>query len=126
MARKGAPGEDERRSDASWSRPKLPRAVLSGDELQMASLLVRATATHELCEVTADLPACYEPARYSVFLDTRPSLSKRLIRHRRYLRGCVAVLCDDEAFRAGRPPFSWDVGASSEVYSSGRSPRGLI
>ena len=67
----GAPGEDERRSEqlANTSlEPLVTAGLLSGDELQMVSLLVRATATHELPE-SADLPAGYEPADIQFFLD---------------------------------------------------------
>ena len=106
----GAPGEDERRSEqlANISlEPLVTAGLLSGDELQMVSLLVRATATHELPE-SADLPAGYEPADIQFFLDADMAiLAADSARYRRYLRGVRSEYShfDDEAFRAGRMTF---------------------
>ena len=106
----GAPGEDERRSEqlASTSlEPLVTAGLLSGDELQMVGLLVRATATHELPE-SADLPAGYEPADIQFFLDADMAiLAADSARYRRYLRGVRSEYShfDDEAFRAGRTTF---------------------
>ena len=106
----GAPGEDERRSEqlASASlEPLVTAGLLGGDELQMVSLLVRATATHELPE-PADLPAGYEPADIQFFLDADMAiLAADSARYRRYLRGVRSEYShfDDEAFRAGRMTF---------------------
>ena len=106
----GAPGEDERRSEqlASASlEPLVTAGLLSGDELQMVSLLVRATATHELPK-SVDLPAGYEPADIQFFLDADMAiLAADSARYRRYLRGVRSEYShfDDEAFRAGRMTF---------------------
>ena len=106
----GAPGEDERRSEqlASASLESLVTAgLLTGHELQMVSLLVRATATHELPE-SADLPAGYEPADIELFLDADMAiLAADSAHYRRYLRGVRSEYShfDDEAFRAGRTTF---------------------
>ena len=106
----GAPGEDERRSEqlASTSlEPLVTAGLLTGHELQMVSLLVRATATHELPE-SADLPAGYEPADIQFFLDADMAiLAADSARYRRYLRGVRSEYShfDDEAFRAGRMTF---------------------
>lgn len=106
----GAPGEDERRSEqlASASlEPLVTAGLLTGHELQMVSLLVRATATHELPE-SADLPAGYEPADIQFFLDADMAiLAADSARYRRYLRGVRSEYShfDDEAFRAGRMTF---------------------
>lgn len=106
----GAPGEDERRSEqlANISlEPLVTAGLLSGDELQMVSLLVRATATHKLPE-SADLPAGYEPADIQFFLDADMAiLAADSARYRRYLRGVRSEYShfDDEAFRAGRMTF---------------------
>ena len=106
----GAPGEDERRSEqlANTSlEPLVTAGLLSGDELQMVSLLVRATATHKLPE-SADLPAGYEPADIQFFLDADMAiLAADSARYRRYLRGVRSEYShfDDEAFRAGRMTF---------------------
>jgi len=106
----GAPGEDERRSEqlANISlEPLVTPGLLSGDELQMVSLLVRATATHKLPE-SADLPAGYEPADIQFFLDADMAiLAADSARYRRYLRGVRSEYShfDDEAFRAGRMTF---------------------
>ena len=106
----GAPGEDERRSEqlASASlEPLVTAGLLTGHELQMVSLLVRATATHELPE-SADLPAGYEPADIQFFLDADMAiLAAEPVRYRRYLRGVRSEYshCDDETFRTGRTTF---------------------
>ena len=106
----GAPGEDERRSEqlANISlEPLVTAGLLSGDELQMVSLLVRATATHKLPE-SADLPAGYEPADIQFFLNADMAiLAADSARYRRYLRGVRSEYShfDDEAFRAGRMTF---------------------
>ena len=106
----GAPGEDEIRSEqlASASlEPLVTAGLLTGHELQMVSLLVRATATHELPE-SADLPAGYEPADIQFFLDADMAiLAADSARYRRYLRGVRSEYShfDDEAFRAGRMTF---------------------
>lgn len=106
----GAPGEDERRSEqlASASlEPLVTAGLLSGDELQMVSLLVRATATHELPK-SVDLPAGYEPADIQFFLDADMAiLAADSARYRRYLRGVRREYShfDNEAFRAGRMTF---------------------
>ena len=106
----GAPGEDERRSEqlASASlEPLVTAGLLTGHELQMVSLLVRATATHELPE-SVDLPAGYEPADIQFFLDADMAiLAADSARYRRYLRGVRREYShfDNEAFRAGRMTF---------------------
>lgn len=106
----GAPGEDERRSEqlASASlEPLVTAGLLTGHELQMVSLLVRATATHKLPE-SVDLPAGYEPADIQFFLDADMAiLAADSARYRRYLRGVRSEYShfDDEAFRAGRTTF---------------------
>ena len=106
----GAPGEDERRSEqlASASlEPLVTAGLLTDQELQMVSLLVRATATHELPE-SADLPQGYEPADIQLFLDADMAiLAADSARYRRYLRGVRSEYShfDDEAFRTGRTTF---------------------
>ena len=106
----GAPGEDERRSEqlASTSlEPLVTAGLLTGHELQMVGLLVRATATHELPE-SADLPSGYEPADIQFFLDADMAiLAAEPVRYRRYLRGVRSEYshCDDETFRTGRTTF---------------------
>lgn len=106
----GAPGEDERRSEqlASASlEPLVTAGLLDGDELQMVSLLVRATATHELPE-SADLSSGYEPVDIQFFLDADMAiLAADSARYRRYLRGVRSEYShfDDEAFRTGRTTF---------------------
>ena len=106
----GAPGEDERRSEqlASTSlEPLVTVGLLTGHELQMVSLLVRATATHELPE-SVDLPAGYEPADIQFFLDADMAiLAADSARYHRYLRGVRSEYShfDDEAFRTGRTTF---------------------
>lgn len=106
----GAPGEDERRSEqlASASlEPLVTTGLLTGHELQMVSLLVRATATHELPE-SADLPAGYELEDIQFFLDADMAiLAADSAHYRRYLRGVRSEYShfDDEAFRTGRTTF---------------------
>lgn len=119
----GAPGEDERRSEqlASTSlEPLVTAGLLSGDELQMVSLLVRATATHELPE-PADLPAGYEPADIQFFLDSDMAiLAADSARYRRYLRGVRSEYShfDDEAFRAGRTTFLRSILGRERIFLS--------
>ena len=119
----GAPGEDERRSEqlASASlEPLVTAGLLSGDELQMVSLLVRATATHELPE-SADLPAGYEPADIQFFLDADMAiLAADSARYRRYLRGVRSEYShfDDEAFRAGRMTFLRSILGRKRIFLS--------
>lgn len=119
----GAPGEDERRSEqlASASlEPLVTAGLLSGDELQMVSLLVRATATHKLPE-SADLPAGYEPADIQFFLDADMAiLAADSARYRRYLRGVRSEYshCDDEAFRAGRTTFLRSILGRKRIFLS--------
>ena len=119
----GAPGEDERRSEqlASASlEPLVTAGLLSGDELQMVSLLVRATATHELPE-SVDLPAGYEPADIQFFLDADMAiLAADSARYRRYLRGVRSEYshCDDEAFRTGRTTFLRSILGRERVFLS--------
>ena len=103
----GAPGEDERRSEQLASTSLDTAGLLTGHELQMVSLLVRATATHELPK-SVDLPAGYEPADIQFFLDADMAiLAADSARYRRYLRGVRSEYShfDDEAFRAGRTTF---------------------
>lgn len=119
----GAPGEDERRSEqlANTSlEPLVTAGLLSGDELQMVSLLVRATATHELPE-PADLPAGYEPADIQFFLDADMAiLAADSTRYRRYLRGVRSEYShfDDEAFRAGRTTFLRSILGRKRIFLS--------
>ena len=119
----GAPGEDERRSEqlASASlEPLVTAGLLTGHELQMVSLLVRATATHELPE-SADLPAGYEPADIQFFLDADMAiLAANSARYRRYLRGVRREYShfDDEAFRAGRTIFLRSVLGRKRIFLS--------
>ena len=119
----GAPGEDERRSEqlASISlEPLVTAGLLSGDELQMVGLLVRATATHELPE-SADLPAGYEPADIQFFLDADMAiLAADSARYRRYLRGVRSEYShfDDEAFRTGRTTFLRSILGRERVFLS--------
>ena len=133
----GTPGEDERRSEqlASASlKPLVTAGLLTEHELQMVSLLVRATATHKLPK-SADLPAGYEPADIELFLDADMAiLAADSARYRRYLRECVAstpILTMRRSVPVVRPSCvpSWAASASSSpnrLYSSGRSPRKLI
>ena len=119
----GAPGEDERRSEqlASASlEPLVTAGLLTGHELQMVSLLVRATATHELPE-SADLPAGYEPADIQFFLDADMAiLAADSARYRRYLRGVRSEYShlDDEAFRAGRTTFLRSILGRKRIFLS--------
>ena len=119
----GAPGEDERRSEqlANASLESLVTAGLfDGDELQMVSLLVRATATHELPE-SADLPAGYEPADIQFFLDADMAiLAADSTRYRRYLRGVRSEYShfDDEAFRTGRTTFLRSILGRERIFLS--------
>ena len=119
----GAPGEDERRSEqlANISlEPLVTAGLLSGDELQMVSLLVRATATHKLPE-SADLPAGYEPADIQFFLDADMAiLAADSARYRRYLHGVRSEYShfDDEAFRTGRTTFLRSVLGRERIFLS--------
>lgn len=119
----GAPGEDEIRSEqlASASlEPLVTAGLLTGHELQMVSLLVRATATHELPE-SADLPAGYEPADIQFFLDADMAiLAADSARYRRYLRGVRSEYShfDDEAFRTGRTTFLRSILGRERVFLS--------
>lgn len=119
----GAPGEDERRSEqlASTSlEPLVTAGLLTGHELQMVSLLVRATATHELPEST-DLPAGYEPADIQFFLDADMAiLAADSARYRRYLRGVRSEYShfDDEAFRTGRTTFLRSILGRKRIFLS--------
>lgn len=119
----GAPGEDERRSEqlANASlEPLVTAGLLSEDELQMVSLLVRATATHELPE-PADLPAGYEPADIQFFLDADMAiLAADSARYRRYLRGVRSEYshCDDKAFRTGRTTFLRSILGRERIFLS--------
>lgn len=117
------PGEDERRSEqlATVSlEPLVAAGLLSGDELQMVCLLVRATATHEL-PGSADLPAGYEPVDIEVFLDADMAiLAAKPARYRRYLRGVRSEYScfDDEAFRTGRTSFLRSILERERVFLS--------
>jgi len=117
------PGEDERRSEqlATVSlEPLVTAGLLSGDELQMVCLLVRATATHELHELT-NLPTGYEPADIEVFLDADMAiLAAKPARYRRYLRGVRSEYSrfDDEAFRTGRTSFLRSILERERVFLS--------
>ena len=119
----GAPGEDERRSEqlASASlEPLVTVGLLTDQELQMVSLLVRATATHKLPE-SADLPAGYEPADIQLFLDADMAiLAADSARYRRYLRGVRSEYShfDDEAFRTGRTTFLRSILGRERIFLS--------
>ena len=119
----GAPGEDERRSEqlASASlEPLFTVGLLTEQELQMVSLLVRATATHELPE-SADLPAGYEPADIQLFLDADMAiLAADSARYRRYLRGVRSEYShfDNEAFRTGRTTFLSSILGRERIFLS--------
>ena len=119
----GAPGEDERRSEqlASASlKPLVTAGLLTDQELQMVSLLVRATATHELPE-SADLPAGYEPADIQLFLDADMAiLAADSARYRRYLRGVRSEYShfDNEAFRTGRTTFLRSILGRERIFLS--------
>lgn len=119
----GAPGEDERRSEQLAStclEPLVTAGLLTGHELQMVSLLVCATATHELPE-SADLPAGYEPADVQFFLDADMAiLAADSARYRRYLRGVRSEYShfDDEAFRTGRTTFLRSILGRERIFLS--------
>ena len=122
----GAPGEDERRSEqlaGASLEPLVTAGLLTEQELQMVSLLVRATATHELPE-SADLPAGYEPADIEFFLDADIAiLAAEPARYRRYLRGVRSEYShfDDEAFRTGRTSFLHSVLERERIFLSERA-----
>ncbi|WP_314728781.1 DUF4031 domain-containing protein [Rothia mucilaginosa] len=119
----GAPGEDERRSEqlASASlKPLVTAGLLTEQELQMVSLLVRATATHELPE-SADLPVGYEPTDIQLFLDADMAiLAADSACYRRYLRGVRSEYAhfDDEAFRTGRTTFLRSILGRERIFLS--------
>ena len=119
----GAPGEDERRSEqlASASlEPLVTAGLLSGDELQMVSLLVRATATHELPE-SAELPAGYAVTDIEFFLDADMAiLAVEPARYHRYLRGVRSEYShfDDEAFYTGRTTFLRSILERERIFLS--------
>ena len=119
----GAPGEDERRSEqlaGASLKPLVTAGLLTRHELQMVSLLVRATATHELPE-PADLPAGYEPADIELFLDADMAiLAADSARYRRYLHGVRSEYShfDDEAFRTGRTTFLRSVLGRERIFLS--------
>ena len=122
----GAPGEDERRSEqlaGASLEPLVTAGLLTEQELQMVSLLVRATATHELPE-SADLPAGYNPADIEFFLDADIAiLAAEPARYRRYLRGVRSEYShfDDEAFRTGRTSFLHSVLERERIFLSERA-----
>lgn len=119
----GAPGEDERRSEqlaGTSLEPLVAAGLLSTDELQMVSLLVRATATHELPE-SAELPAGYEVTDIEFFLDADMAiLAADSVRYRRYLHGVRSEYShfDDEAFRTGRTTFLRSVLGRERIFLS--------
>ena len=119
----GAPGEDERRSEqlaGASLKPLVTVGLLTDQELQMVSLLVRATATHKLPE-SADLPAGYEPADIQLFLDADMAiLAADSARYRRYLRGVRSEYShfDDEAFRTGRTTFLRSILGRERIFLS--------
>jgi len=119
----GAPGEDERRSEQLASAslaPLVTAGLLTGHELQMVSLLVRATATHELPE-SADLPAGYEVTDIEFFLDADMAiLAADSARYRRYLHGVRSEYShfDDEAFRIGRTTFLRSILGRERIFLS--------
>lgn len=119
----GAPGEDERRSEqlANTSlEPLVTAGLLTGHELQMVRLLVRATATHELPE-SADLPAGYEVTDIEFFLDADMAiLAADSARYRRYLHGVRSEYShfDDEAFRIGRTTFLRSILGRERIFLS--------
>ena len=119
----GAPGEDERRSEqlASASlEPLVTAGLLTEQEQQMVSLLVHATATHELPE-SADLPAGYEPTDIQLFLDADMAiLAADSARYRRYLRGVRSEYShfDNEAFRTGRTTFLRSILGRERIFLS--------
>ena len=119
----GAPGEDERRSEqlaVTSLNPLVTMGLLSGHELQMVCLLVRATATHELPE-SAELPAGYAVTDIELFLDADMAiLAADSARYRRYLRGVRSEYShfDDEAFRTGRTTFLRSVLGRERIFLS--------
>ena len=119
----GAPGEDERRSEqlaGASLEPLVATGLLSGEELQMVSLLVRATATHELPE-SAELPAVYEVTDIQFFLDADMAiLAADSAHYRRYLRGVRSEYShfDDEAFRTGRTTFLRSILGRERIFLS--------
>ena len=123
---RGAPGEDERRSEqlaGASLEPLVVAGLLSEEELQLVRLLVRATATHELPEST-ELPAGYNPADIEFFLDADIAiLAAEPARYRRYLRGVRSEYShfDDEAFRTGRTSFLHSVLERERIFLSERA-----
>ena len=119
----GAPGEDERRSEqlASTSlEPLVTAGLLTGHELQMVGLLVRATATHELPK-SAELPAGYAVTDIEFFLDADMAiLAAEPARYRRYLCGVRSEYShfDDEAFRTGRTTFLRSILERERIFLS--------
>lgn len=119
----GAPGEDERRSEqlaGASLEPLVTAGLLSGDELQMVRLLVRATATHELPE-SAELPAVYAVTDIEFFLDADMAiLAADSARYRRYLRGVRSEYShfDDEVFRTGRSTFLRSILERERIFLS--------
>ena len=119
----GAPGEDERRSEqlaGTSLEPLVAAGLLSTDELQMVSLLVHATATHELPE-SAELPAGYEVTDIEFFLDADMAiLAADSVRYRRYLHGVRSEYShfDDEAFRTGRTTFLRSILGRKRIFLS--------
>lgn len=106
----------------SWSR-WLPQTYTE-QELQMVSLLVRATATHKL-PGSADLPAGYEPADIQPFLDADMAiLAADSARYRRYLRGvCVAstlILTMRRSYRSYDLPAFYP-GSRARIFLSERA-----
>lgn len=118
-----APGEDERRSEqlaGASLEPLVAAGLLSGEELQMVSFLVRATATHELPE-SAELPAVYEVTDIQFFLDADMAiLAADSAHYRRYLRGVRSEYShfDDEAFRTGRTTFLRSILERERIFLS--------
>ena len=119
----GAPGEDERRSEqlaGASLEPLVAADLLSGEELQMVRLLVRATATHELPE-SAELPAGYAVTDIEFFLDADMAiLAVEPARYHRYLRGVRSEYshCDDEAFYTGRTTFLRSILERERIFLS--------
>ena len=119
----GAPGEDERRSEqlaGASLEPLVAADLLSGEELQMVRLLVRATATHELPE-SAELPAGYAVTDIEFFLDADMAiLAVEPARYHRYLRGVRSEYShfDDEAFRTGRTTFLRSILERERIFLS--------
>ena len=119
----GAPGEDERRSEqlaGASLEPLVAADLLSGEELQMVRLLVRATATHELPE-SAELPAGYAVTDIEFFLDADMAiLAVEPARYHRYLRGVRSDYShfDDEAFYTGRTTFLRSILERERIFLS--------